>query len=905
MPESSSRPAQNRWPPYAIALLLCVTAGTAQYLLQEETGRRFPLAVLWVAVMLSALFGGVGPTIVATIVAAGFASYFILDLADPVNLVGLALFVIAGGLLSMIVRSIQRALHSERSGRLAAEDQLKRVSQLQELATSLSKAQTSNEVTGVTLSELLYALDASAGAIALVSGDGRQLEVVHAVGYASSTPIRSTLMPLVSKTLLTEAIRRRTPIRFTSQADRDAKFTDLLVDSVLANWESGVVMPLLVSGRPLGAAVLTFKNTHIPDNDEQEFLNSAANRAAQALDRAQRYEVAERARADAEAYRIRADLELRERQKAEGALRESEGRYRALAARTNRLYTLSSGLSEAITLDAVAKAIVHNGKVVAGASAASVTLLVDGHHFEPLYADQPPNLKIEPSHRYPAEVGLCSTAAVETRRPVFIGSFSEWQQAYPRSASMAADGGYASAAVLPLLVEGSAIGVLSFHFTVPVNFDDEYKALLMSVAQHAAQALDRARLYESAQRARTEAENANRSKDDFLSIISHELRTPLSAVLGWAAMLRDQTLDPSRTRRAIEAIFNNATRQTHLIDELLDVSRIVAGRASLDLQDVDLSENVRGAVEAIMPLADAKGIEVRVEPLPPSARVVADPRRLEQVFLNLLGNSVKFTNEGGLIRVEVAASDGSVEVRVSDTGRGIDREFLPQVFERFRQADSTIARSVGGLGLGLFIARRLVEAHGGSIQVHSEGEGRGSTFAVILPAAAGSSPARHPGAEMVAVTSNETPEDLPSLAGLEVLLVDDESDVREMMVSILETCGATVLAAASAEAALEMMAGEASHIDVLLSDIAMPGKNGYDLIREVRAKPDKRLASVPAAAVTAAAGSEERQRALSAGFQMHIVKPLRPETLARAVAALAGIDAVARPAAWKATATRQ
>jgi signal transduction histidine kinase/FixJ family two-component response regulator len=904
MPEPSSASRRHRWTPYAIALLLCVAAGAAQYVLQEETGKRFPLAVLWVAVMLSALFGGVGPTIVATILAAGITSYFILDLSDPVDLIGLILFVAAGGLLSFIVRSIHRTLDSERSGRLSAEARLKRVSQLQELATSLSKAQTSDEVCGVTLSELLYALDASAGAIALVSSDGRHLEVVHAVGYANPTLVRSTIVPLASKTVLTEAVRRRAPIRFASEADRDAKFADLLVEPVLADWESGVVVPLMVSGRPIGVAVLTFKTTHVPDNDEQEFLNGAANRAAQALDRAQRYEVAERARADAEAYRIRADIELRERQKAEGALRESEGRYRALAARTNRLYTLSSGLSEAITLDAVAKSIVHNGKVVAGASAASVTLLVDGHHFEPLYADEPPNLKIEPSHRYPAEAGHCSTAVVETRRPVFIGSFFEWQQQYPRSASMAADGGYASAAVLPLLVEGSAIGVLSFHFTVPVNFDDEYKALLTSVAQHAAQALDRARLYESAQRARTEAENANRSKDDFLSIISHELRTPLSAVLGWAAMLRDQTLDPSRTRRAIEAIFNNATRQTHLIDELLDVSRIVAGRASLDLQELDLSENVRGAADAIMPLAEAKGIEVRIEQLPTDARVVADPRRLEQVFLNLLGNAVKFTNEGGVIHVEVAASDGTVDVRVSDTGRGIDREFLPQVFERFRQAESTIARSAGGLGLGLFIARRLVEAHGGSIQVHSEGEGRGSTFVVTLPAVAGPSAGRHAGPEMALVTPHETSPALPSLAGLKVLLVDDESDVREMMVSILETCGATVLPAASAEAALELMAGEAGRIDVLLSDIAMPGKNGYDLIREVRAQTDKRLATVPAAAVTAAAGSEERQRALSAGFQMHIVKPVRPEALARAVASLAGIDVLARPSASKAKAAR-
>ena len=318
---------------------------------------------------------------------------------------------------------------------------------------------------------------------------------------------------------------------------------------------------------------------------------------------------------------------------------------------------------------------------------------------------------------------------------VYVGSFAEWQQHYPRSAAAAADGGYASAAVLPLLVKGSAIGVLSFYFTVPVNFDEDYRALLTSVAQHAAQAVDRARLYEATQQARADAEAANRSKDDFLSIVSHELRTPLSAVLGWASMLRNHTLDASRAPRAIEAIYNNATQQVHLIDELLDVSRIVAGRASLDVRVIDLAESVRGAVETILPVAEAKGVEVCPDLRPGCVYVTADPHRIEQVFVNLLGNAVKFTPQGGRITVQIAASDTSIDVRVSDTGRGIDPAFLPHVFEQFRQADGTIARSAGGLGLGLFIARRLVDAHGGCIRAESEGEGRGATFIVSLPPA--------------------------------------------------------------------------------------------------------------------------------------------------------------------------
>jgi signal transduction histidine kinase/DNA-binding NarL/FixJ family response regulator len=428
------------------------------------------------------------------------------------------------------------------------------------------------------------------------------------------------------------------------------------------------------------------------------------------------------------------------------------------------------------------------------------------------------------------------------------------------------------------------LGVLSFQFTVPVNFDDEYSALLTSVAQHCAQALDRARLYETADRARADAEAANRSKDDFLSTISHELRTPLNAMLGWAAMLRNGSVEPGRTQRAIEAIFSNATRQARLIEELLDVSRIVAGRASLDLQTVNLGENISGAVEAMMPLAAAKGVELRFEATP-DVQVVADPRRLEQVFLNLLSNAVKFTPPDGLITVHAAASGDTAHVRVVDTGAGIEAAFLPHVFERFRQADSAPTRGVGGLGLGLFIARQLVEAQGGVIRVDSDGAGRGATFTVMLPAAVGAGAVRHTTADASAPPPPEQRDTLPVLDGIRVLLVDDEPDAREVMASALETCGATVVPAASVGEALQILAG--TDVDLLLADIAMPVQDGYQLIRAIRAMPSARAAAIPAAAVTAHARDDERERALAAGFQMRLIKPIDPVALARAVAVLA------------------
>jgi len=657
-----------------------------------------------------------------------------LPIQGRTEVVVLALLCLLCGLIAIALRRFRSTLRDERARRVEAEETLTRTTALESLSRALSKAQTPGEVTHACLSELLAAAGAAAGAVAVVSDDGKQLAVVQAMGYADTEAATPYSVDVSSQTLLAEVARRQKTIAFASSQQRSAVAGDLAIDSILDGSEAAIVLPLVASGRTIGTIALSRPPSNERDWDEHDLLIGAANRTAQALLRAQRFERAERARADSEAYRIQADIEIRERERAEAALRESEARYRGLAARTTRLYTLSAGLSEAVTLDAVTLVIVRQGKVVVGASAGSVTLLGEDSQFETLYAEEYPRELVEASQRFPAESGFCATAAVDTRRPVFIGSFSEWQQHYPRSASMAADGGFASVAALPLLVEGSPIGVLSFHFTAPVNFDDEYKALLTSVAHHAAQAIDRARLYESAQRARADAEAANRSKDDFLSIVSHELRTPLSAVLGWATMLRGHALDEGRRSGAIEAIHRNATRQAHLIDELLDVSRIVAGRAPLDLQDVELGVNVRGAIETIMPLAETKGVNVNVLDIP-DVLVVGDPLRLEQVFVNLLGNAVKFTPAGGTVTIDVIRSERSVDVRVRDTGRGIDPGFLPHVFERFRQADGTATRAVGGLGLGLFIARRLVDAHGGHIRVESEGENRGATFTVSLPIA--------------------------------------------------------------------------------------------------------------------------------------------------------------------------
>jgi signal transduction histidine kinase/ActR/RegA family two-component response regulator len=784
------------------------------------------------------------------------------------------------GLLLAVSRLLRQA-RADRQARAETERQLQFSNQRQRLTATLSRARTPADVINACLPDLLHAASAAAGAIILVSEDGMVCEVAHALGYEDAV-LRDGHARLASSTsAIADAIRRRDLLVVEQVDSRSPESRARASDPLLDSYPGALIVPFIAAGRAMGAAAMSLTRPRSADGEEREFLLAAGRHVAQALDRARLYHEAERARREAEAMRVRADSALAARRQIEEALRQSEGNFRALAARTSRLYTLSAGLSEALTLDAMARVMVDRGKVVIGAAAGTVALLVDnGTAFQTLYSDELPAADDRWRH-FAADPGLGVTAAVQSRQPVLVSSFAEWQETYPVSASIAAGDGYASSATLPLLADGDVLGVMSFSFTVPVNFDDDYRALLVSLAQNCAQALDRARLYETAERARAEAERANRSKDDFLSTISHELRTPLNAILGWAAMLRNGSVDAGKSQRAFDAIFNNATRQGRLIEELLDVSRIVAGRASIEVQDMDLVENLRGAVEAMMPAASAKGVNIAFDP-PSAIRVVADPRRVEQVFLNLLSNAVKFTPSGGQIGIEIASTPRSVTVRVSDTGAGIDPEFLPHVFDRFRQGNSATNRSVGGLGLGLFIARHLIEAQSGTIHVESEGPDRGSVFTVCLPAAIASvHPAIRPGRSDSTSRSDASPE----LNGIRVLLVDDEPDAREMMSAALETCGATVVSAASAGDALRTLGRVA--VDVVLADIAMPEKDGYELIREIRATPGPRFSSVPAAAVTAHARDDERQRALAAGFQMHLAQPIDPATLARAVAALA------------------
>jgi signal transduction histidine kinase/ActR/RegA family two-component response regulator len=386
-----------------------------------------------------------------------------------------------------------------------------------------------------------------------------------------------------------------------------------------------------------------------------------------------------------------------------------------------------------------------------------------------------------------------------------------------------------------------------------------------------------------AERARAEAEAANRIKDEFLATLSHELRTPLTSLLGWSSVLREARRDPKVLNQGLEAIDRNARVQAQLIDDLLDVSRIVSGKLNLDVRPLDIASVARAAINVVRPAADAKGMVLDYWAEPGLGAICADSARLHQIIWNLLSNAVKFTPNGGKIHVRVEQDGSDARVTVKDTGQGIDPEFLPRVFDRFRQADSSTTRSFGGLGLGLAIVRHLVELHGGTVSAQSDGANKGATFTATFPLLADRT-------EPIAVAQNGEMSTLEfrSLDGLRVLLVDDEPEAREIISTVMMRTGAEVTACTCASEALAKLAEWKP--DVILSDIAMPDEDGYSFIGKVRSLPRDEGGEIPAAALTAYARDVDRLQALAAGYQMHIAKPIGASQLVSMVARLAGRD---------------
>ncbi len=396
---------------------------------------------------------------------------------------------------------------------------------------------------------------------------------------------------------------------------------------------------------------------------------------------------------------------------------------------------------------------------------------------------------------------------------------------------------------------------------------------------------EREELHNREKIARKEAEIANRMRDEFLATVSHELRAPLNSILGWGRILEKGNVDAKTTEKAISTIVRNAESQNRLIEDLLDVSRIISGKLRLEVISVKPINIVETAIETIQPAAQAKGITLEIKETSDVSHISGDPNRLQQVIWNLLSNAIKFTPNGGKVSVEIKRTNGDAEISVKDTGVGINPEFLPHVFERFRQADASSIRKFGGLGLGLAIVRHLIEMHGGTVRAESAGENKGSSFIIRLPVI--TAPTKEESEIRETLNQkNQTSIETLKLDGLLILIVDDDEDTRQLLTQSLAFHGASVISADSAENALTQL--EEKNPDVLVSDIGMPDEDGYSLIRRVRVLPNEQHRNIPAIALTGFARAQDRMRALSAGFQNHVSKPVEPDELATVIASLTG-----------------
>jgi PAS domain S-box-containing protein len=477
-----------------------------------------------------------------------------------------------------------------------------------------------------------------------------------------------------------------------------------------------------------------------------------------------------------------------------------------------------------------------------------------------------------------------NSRAIKTGQVVITNDYMVAMRDHP-TVVVGADNGLrpTSSIAVPMAVMGRIIGTIEVQSYTANAYSHEHEIAMRMGANLTAVAIENVRLLSRESNAREAAEESNRLKDEFLATVSHELRTPLTAILGWSRLLDSETLEQSVARQAIETIWRNAKAQSEIIDDILDVSRIITGNLYLELQPIELAPIIETAINVVRPTADAKNIHIEVGLDNVPAVVSGDSNRLQQVIWNLLSNAVKFTNSGGTVSVEMYQQDGAVEIKVADTGHGISREFLPFVFDRFRQADSSTTRQHGGLGLGLAIARHLVEIHGGSIRAESEGKGQGSAFTIRLPLL-----------DSKIKTADDMDSDLgrltelQCLSGLHVLVVDDDADTLELMTTALTSRKANVTAVGTAGEAIEVIKDHRP--DVLVSDIAMPGEDGYGLIARIRSLEGEAQQAIPAVAITAYAKEEDRQRALESGFQIYLAKPVELAELISVVARAARRD---------------
>jgi len=729
------------------------------------------------------------------------------------------------------------------------------------------------------------------------------------------------LLPRVLRTGQS-ALLTRIPDSDIVAAARNAGHLQILREIGL---KSCIVVPLLARGRALGAITFaTAESGRYYSSDELPLVEDLARRAAIAVDNALLYRSTQQARRIAE----------------------------ETAERTASLQALTAALGEALTPAQVGEVVVNQGLAALKAIAGFIALLSNRDRTLEIVSDFGyPQEIVDTWRRFPITAEVPIADAVKTNKPIFLESREAFVQRYPHLATHYTDNQHNAWVAIPLIVDGRTVGGIGFSFVNAQTFSEEDCAFMQALAQQCAQAIERARAYAAERQARADseaarsaAEAANRMKDEFLATLSHELRTPLNSMLGWTQLLRTRKFDEAKMSRVLETIDRNTKSLAALIEDILDVSRIMMGKLQLSVAPCQLVSVIESAIETIRPAAEAKTIQIECFLDASDGLVLGDANRLQQVVWNLLSNAIKFTPQGGQVEVRlervelltnfpenVLESDNPksktrpqdevrgrqnpksnyAQIQVTDTGKGISSHFLPYVFERFRQENSSTTRSYGGLGIGLAIVRYLVEQHGGTVQAFSEGEGMGATFTVQLPlwTVRSESPptssvqptverVANPNAPLgrtlppeevsqsTAKGSAEPPDNLCALYGLRVLIVDDEADARELLVTILQHSGAQAIAAASASEVLNLL--EQSNADVLVSDIGMPQVDGYTLMRQIRELEAERGGNIPAVALTAYARESDRIAALEAGFQFHLAKPYDPDELVQVVATVAG-----------------
>jgi PAS domain S-box-containing protein len=611
--------------------------------------------------------------------------------------------------------------------------------------------------------------------------------------------------------------------------------------------KSYIITPLQVSGRVLGTLSFVFAESNRQYSIEDlDLAQDLARRAAISIDNARLYYTTQQAK--------------------QAALSAVD--------RTTCLQEVTAALSESLTPEQVIEVVVEQSMVVLKAAAALVVLVSkDRTDLEIVKSIGYEEDLVKTWRKFPISTDVPLAEAIRTGQPIWVETLLERIARFPHLAEVYSRYNFQSWIALPLVVEGKSIGGILLSFREFNHLSQEDREFILALSRQCAQAISRAQLYEAERNSRAEAEQANRVKDEFLAVLSHELRSPLNPILGWTKILRAGQLKPDKVDQALATIERNAKLQAQLIEDLLDISRMLRGKLSLNIAPVDLSTVIHSAIDTVQLAASAKSIQIQTRLQERPKSVLGDANRLQQVLWNLLSNAIKFTPNEGQVIIQMEEFDQHLYIQVIDTGKGIYPDFLPHVFEYFRQADSSTTRQFGGLGLGLAIARQIVELHGGTIQAESLGEGLGATFTVRLPIAT---------VVTERSTALESQIQTEDLTGLHILVVDDEADMRDLAEFILEQHGAQVTVASSAAEALFTLSQFVP--DVLLSDIGMSEMDGYALMRQIRECYPEAEERMSAIALTAYAGEYDRQQALSAGFQQHISKPIEPEKLVKAIA---------------------